>query len=126
MSKESTICWNCKNGGLCSWTSGEYIPVNNWVAEKVDYGKGEHSYIVKKCPLFEPLDCVKNNNENVLVRTRNTIIVRDRYKKIYTKIKEYCLCHTSSSEYCMNRYQDGKNDAYKDILRRMEKLEPKD
>lgn len=59
-----TICWNCSNAtGNCSW-SKNFTPIDGWKAKKTilnlgysDYSgkpKKAVSYIVKKCPEFEP------------------------------------------------------------------------
>lgn len=50
-----SLCWHCSRAtdSSCSW-SGDFIPVDGWVAEKsvssAHYGKD--SYLVKSCPLF--------------------------------------------------------------------------
>ena len=59
-----TICWNCaKSTGNCSW-SREFTPIDGWKAKKTILNLGYSaysgrpkkaaSYIVKKCPEFEP------------------------------------------------------------------------
>lgn len=59
-----TICWNCsKATGNCSW-SKNFIPIEGWKAKKTILNLGYSaysgkpkkavSYIVKKCPEFEP------------------------------------------------------------------------
>lgn len=64
----SSICWKCNNTcGGCSWTR-EYRPVPGWQADekiiKSSKGKIVKSYIVKKCPDFEPL---KRCNNDLLI-----------------------------------------------------------
>ena len=58
--KERTLCWDCVNAtGKCSWSDyWEHSPVPGWEAEptklKINDGTYCDSYIVKRCPLFEP------------------------------------------------------------------------
>lgn len=52
---QETLCWGCRNCTRCSWADG--IPVKGWEATPtvVHDCDGEYkSYIVRKCPLFEP------------------------------------------------------------------------
>ena len=60
MLKTNTLCWNCKNAIFgCSW-SREFIPVPGWEAVETSlrlHKKPEDectSYIVLKCPEFQP------------------------------------------------------------------------
>lgn len=56
--KKDTLCWKCKNAyGFCSWSGGEFIPVDGWNAIPTEKSMGKagkmKSYCVIECPKFE-------------------------------------------------------------------------
>ena len=78
MSEAKTLCLTCENCyGGCSW-SLDFVPVENWTAERRDLkdawlGKME-SYIVQKCPEYIKTETTKGKE-----------ILRKIYKQIDKK-----------------------------------------
>lgn len=50
--KSSQLCWKCRKAtGFCSWSSN-FVPVENWDADKVITKDGIKTYRIRACPLF--------------------------------------------------------------------------
>lgn len=77
--KRDTLCWKCNlTGGNCEW-SKEFKPVPGWKAKACKI-EGEDSYLVTKCPKFQPLQMKRKSfQRSTNIISKNTYSVEETW-----------------------------------------------
>lgn len=87
MERRATLCWSCKNCGLCSWCK-DSVPIKDWDAIPTHFDKYD-SYIVVQCPQFNPKDKLPTTIEEISKIVSKSIRMVFRY--LETRAKTFRL-----------------------------------
>ena len=110
-----SLCWDCSKGAneCCFMESLE--PVEGWKAKKVlyvDYFGDSYTYVVEKCPNFEPM---REINGQMPYGKRKKISVRCVETGIVYSSINKCSKATHISKVCITKCIDGDIDSAKGL-----------